>query len=125
MDQELQKSAANLLDAARAAGQDALTFIQTQSPDIARQLVSYKLIESIFVAVFCGTISIFMLIYYRKLYNWAKKGKQLCEPTFVLPGILMFIIFCISSSQFLCNFVTSIQCIYAPKAVLFNMVFHK
>lgn len=123
MSEELQKSAANLLDAARAAGQDAVSFINTQAPDVARQLISYHLLSSIIWTIFNILFASGLLFVWLKLFKWAKKEDKLDEFEFGCPSMFMIIAFLISFFAGFFYFINIIQCIYAPKAVLFNMIF--
>jgi hypothetical protein len=62
MTPELEKQVASLIETANQTGKEAVSFIQTQAPEIASQIVRWDIIEGLSLFFIVITLGISMLI---------------------------------------------------------------
>ena len=111
----LENATGKLIEAATKAGQDIATFVQTQAPDVFRQLVIAKEISSICDCLGWGMGTVLAAILSYKSYKRTKDDEVWWLGTIIL-SVTAFVFFCAAESSFT-KFIT---CLVAPKAVIFH-----
>lgn len=125
MSDEVSKATADIINAARQAGQDAMTFIQQQAPDVAKQLVMREQISAMVRAIGLAILIVSILIGWAFFWKWSRSENKFGELEFWVPTFFGSIIVIMVVSCFISKLTIWLQCVYAPKAVLFDIIFKK
>jgi cytochrome bd-type quinol oxidase subunit 1 len=67
MTPELEKQVASLIETANQTGKDAVSFIQTQAPEVASQIVRWDIIGGLLLFFIIITLGVSMLIFRSKV----------------------------------------------------------
>jgi hypothetical protein len=120
MSDTLDQSASDLLNAAKAAGQDIATFVQQQAPDVAKQLVRAKLIADTLDSLGFGILMLASAYLAVRCWRGAKREKN-NDPVIYWAGVVVLTITTALLLSACESSVTGIiQCLVTPKAVIFH-----
>lgn len=134
---ELQHAAAGLVTAATTGlttagdmAKDAVTsaakFVQEQAPDVARQLVGYRLLSSLTPVIFASILGVFSLlvIFAVRKESWLEECPYGSITRYGMTALIFAVVAGISFFVAASFAPDVLQCYFTPKAVLFEMVRH-
>lgn len=123
MSPDLEKQLITLVESARTAGANAVDFIQQHAPDLAEQLLKYKMVGWTFGFVACLVAVVVLAFVLRKLKAAANESKWVDLDFFAFGMVMCALLMAVPTGFAIKNAMHITRALVAPKVVLIETVY--
>lgn len=116
MNDQLEKSLASLVDAARQSGSDLATFVQQQAPDVCQQIIAWQFWFGALTAILCAIALLGVALGIWRAWKTEDEGHYI--PATIV-GLMLSLFLCIG---LYINTARAVKAKVAPKLVLLEQI---